>query len=176
MKLVDLGEPTSSLDPVYLGCTQRECKPNESIIDQKREMFESCLLIPLHSGHITACYSKHDSNIYLVHKSLGAKSDRIENNSHPRAQRTLHSFCVVFHACKSRISTTVTEKPPRCETHHGKTVAWVLRHGMTCSKNALNDTLNWQMKKTAFLHSSNSVLGWSQLQGGRIGSGWRILS
>ena len=26
MKLVDLGEPTSFLDRVYLGCTQRECK------------------------------------------------------------------------------------------------------------------------------------------------------
>ena len=32
MKLVDLGEPTSLLDHVYLGCTQRECKSNESFI------------------------------------------------------------------------------------------------------------------------------------------------
>ena len=29
MKLVDVGEPTSFLDHVYLGCTQRECKSNE---------------------------------------------------------------------------------------------------------------------------------------------------
>ena len=41
MKLVDLGEPTSSLDHVYLGCTQREGTANESIIDQYRAMFES---------------------------------------------------------------------------------------------------------------------------------------
>ena len=34
MKLVDLGEPTSCFDPVNLGCTQRECKPNESIIEE----------------------------------------------------------------------------------------------------------------------------------------------
>ena len=34
MKLVDLGEPTSSLDHVYLGCTQRECNANKCIIDQ----------------------------------------------------------------------------------------------------------------------------------------------
>ena len=27
MKLVDLGEPTSFLDHVYVGCIQRECKP-----------------------------------------------------------------------------------------------------------------------------------------------------
>ena len=32
MKLVDLGEPTSSLDHVFLGRTQRECKSDESII------------------------------------------------------------------------------------------------------------------------------------------------
>ena len=30
MTLVDLGEPASFLDSVYLGCTQRECKPNET--------------------------------------------------------------------------------------------------------------------------------------------------
>ena len=41
MKLVDLDEPTSCLHHVYLGCTQRECKPNENIIDKYREMFES---------------------------------------------------------------------------------------------------------------------------------------
>ena len=41
MTLVDVGEPTSFLDHVYLGCTQRECKSNESIIDEKRTTFES---------------------------------------------------------------------------------------------------------------------------------------
>ena len=41
-KNVDLDEPTSFLDHVYyLGCTQRECKPNDIIIDQYRKMFES---------------------------------------------------------------------------------------------------------------------------------------
>ena len=34
MNNVDIGEPTSFLDHVYLGCTQRECKPNETIIEQ----------------------------------------------------------------------------------------------------------------------------------------------
>ena len=33
MKNVDLDETTSFLDHVYLGCTQRECKPNEIIIE-----------------------------------------------------------------------------------------------------------------------------------------------
>ena len=34
MKTVDIGEPTSFLDEIYFGCTQRECKPNEKIIEQ----------------------------------------------------------------------------------------------------------------------------------------------
>ena len=38
---VDLDEPTSFLDHVYLGCTQRECKPIEVIIDEYRQMIES---------------------------------------------------------------------------------------------------------------------------------------
>ena len=71
MKFVDLGEPTSFLDHVYLGCTQCESEPNESIVDQCREMFESrfsatatekitrmgensrknCRLVPRHGKH-----------------------------------------------------------------------------------------------------------------------------
>ena len=41
MKYVDIQEPTSFLDHVYLGCTQRECKPNGNIIEQYNKMFES---------------------------------------------------------------------------------------------------------------------------------------
>ena len=40
MELVDLDEPTSFLDHEHLGCTRRECKPNEDIVNQNREMFE----------------------------------------------------------------------------------------------------------------------------------------
>ena len=39
MRNVDLDEPTSFPDHVYLGCTQRECKPNEIIIEYTK-MFE----------------------------------------------------------------------------------------------------------------------------------------
>ena len=41
MKHVDIDEPTSFLDRVYLGCTQRECEPNGTIIEQYTKMFES---------------------------------------------------------------------------------------------------------------------------------------
>ena len=56
MKDGDIEEPTSFLDHVYsgctqrackpnvyLGCTQRECKPNEKIFDAYRHMFEFLL-------------------------------------------------------------------------------------------------------------------------------------
>ena len=40
-KEVDLGEPTSFLDHVYLGCTQRQCELSKDIVDNYRTMFES---------------------------------------------------------------------------------------------------------------------------------------
>ena len=40
MKLVS-GEPTSFLDHVYLGCTQRQCEVSQNIVDNYRTMFES---------------------------------------------------------------------------------------------------------------------------------------
>ena len=41
MKDVDLGEPASFLDHVYLDCTQRECQTSKHIVDNYRSMFES---------------------------------------------------------------------------------------------------------------------------------------
>ena len=40
-KVVDLGEPTSFLDHVYLRCTQRQCEIIKDIVDNYRTMFES---------------------------------------------------------------------------------------------------------------------------------------
>ena len=41
MKNAGIDEPTSFLDHVYLGYTQRDCKPNETIIEHYTKMFES---------------------------------------------------------------------------------------------------------------------------------------
>ena len=41
MKDVDLGEPTSFLDHVYVGCTQRECQISKDIVDNYKNMCES---------------------------------------------------------------------------------------------------------------------------------------
>ena len=40
-KEVDFGEPTSFLDRVHLGCTQRQCEISKDIYDNYRTMFES---------------------------------------------------------------------------------------------------------------------------------------
>ena len=40
-KEIDLGEPTSFLDHVYLGCTQRQCEISKDTVDNYRTMFES---------------------------------------------------------------------------------------------------------------------------------------
>ena len=40
-KEVDLGKPTSFLDHVYLGRTQRQCEISKDIMDNYRAMFES---------------------------------------------------------------------------------------------------------------------------------------
>ena len=45
MKDVDLGEPTSFLHHVYLGCTQRECQISQDIADNKRSMVESWISV-----------------------------------------------------------------------------------------------------------------------------------
>ena len=38
---VDLGEPTSFVDHVYLGCTQRQCQISKNTVDNYRTMFDS---------------------------------------------------------------------------------------------------------------------------------------
>ena len=42
-KEVDLGEPTSFVDHVYLGCTQRQCEISKDIVDNHRTTFESII-------------------------------------------------------------------------------------------------------------------------------------
>ena len=41
MRDVDVGEPTSFLDHVYLSCTQREFKTSKDIVDNYKDLLES---------------------------------------------------------------------------------------------------------------------------------------
>ena len=61
---VDLGEPTSFLDHVYLGCTQRQCELSKDIVDNYRAMFES---------RISAVWIRktyHTLRIFVFHHGL----------------------------------------------------------------------------------------------------------
>ena len=41
-KEVDLGEPTSFLDHLYLGCSQRQCETSQNIVDNCRSWISAC--------------------------------------------------------------------------------------------------------------------------------------
>ena len=64
MKDVDLGEPTSFLDHVYLGCTQRECQISKDIVDNYRSMFESRISVgAAEKLSETKARGKHDAEM-----------------------------------------------------------------------------------------------------------------
>ena len=78
MKNVDLGEPTSFLDHVYLGCTQRECKPNETTVEQYKKMFES---------RISAGATEESSGIGELHAQTVAWSYDMEGHAQNCVER-----------------------------------------------------------------------------------------
>ena len=41
MNMVDLEAPLPFLDQVHLGCIQRECKPNQNLVAEYRNIFDS---------------------------------------------------------------------------------------------------------------------------------------
>ena len=74
MKDVDIEEPVSFLDHVYLGCTQQECKPNEKIISQYNKMFESRIFC-WSNREITRMgqTSRENFSVVLRHGRTGSK-------------------------------------------------------------------------------------------------------
>ena len=106
-KEVDLGEPTSFLDHVYLGCTQRQCEISKDIVDNDRTMFESRisagglekLPFPQNirisswsydmAGHAKKCVERYcelsnrrlsNSTKYLLHASMTTTSKKKKQN------------------------------------------------------------------------------------------------
>ena len=61
MKDVDLGEPISFLDHVYLGCTQRECQISDDIVTNYRNMFESRISAGAKEKLLTRASGKPDA-------------------------------------------------------------------------------------------------------------------
>ena len=87
MKDVDLGEPTSFLDHVYLGRTQRECQTSKDIVDNDKilwiitkSMFESGFLLEL------------QKNLPYSEK-LGANISSWSYDMEGHAQKCAERFC-----------------------------------------------------------------------------------
>ena len=71
MKGVDLGEPTSFLDHVYLGCTQRECAISREIVTKYRDMLESRISAGAKEKLHTEASGKTDAEIIELCSNQG---------------------------------------------------------------------------------------------------------
>ena len=66
MEDVDLGEPTSFLEQVFLGCTQRECQTSKDIVANYRDRFESRISVGAKEKPLTRASGKPDAEKYLL--------------------------------------------------------------------------------------------------------------
>ena len=71
MKGVELGEPTSFLDHVYLGCTQRKCTISSEIVTKYRDMFESRISAGAKEKLHTEASGKTDAEIIELCSNQG---------------------------------------------------------------------------------------------------------
>ena len=70
---VDLGEPTSFFDHVFLQCTQRQCEISKDMMDNYRAMFESRI-----SAGTTDTYERHRSLTMLIRVTLNENVEHAE--------------------------------------------------------------------------------------------------
>ena len=104
MKDVDLGEPTSFLDHVYLGCTQRECETSKDILDKHRSMFES--RISAGAKEKPPCAGKPDADI---------SSWSYDMESH--AKKCVDQYCELANKTTQQLYKVTT---PRFDDHQFK--------------------------------------------------------
>ena len=93
MKDVDLGEPTSFLDHVYLGYTQRECQKSNDVVANFRDMFESMFSGGAKEKLPTRASGKPDAETYLLgpHDMEGHAKKCVERYCE-LANKQLHSY------------------------------------------------------------------------------------
>ena len=97
MKEVDLGEPTSFLDHVYLGCTQRERETSKDIVDNYRDMFES--RISAGATEKLPCSGRLDSNISTWSYDLEGHAKKFVERYCELANRTTQQLYKVATPC-----------------------------------------------------------------------------
>ena len=99
-KHVGLDDTTSFLDHKKVGCTQRDCKPNENIIDQHREMFESRISAGL--------------------------TEKLPGSAKPHAETVAWSYDVEGHAKKCVERYCELAKKRQCNKTKFQHLAWMI--------------------------------------------------
>ena len=103
-KEVDLGEPTSFLDHVYLGCTQRECETSKDY----RDMFES--RISAGAKEKLPCSGKPDADISSWSYEKESHAKKCVERYHERAKKTtLQLYKVATISSRRRIGMDLLE-------------------------------------------------------------------
>ena len=101
-KEVDLGEPTSFLDHVYLGCTQRQCEISKDMVDNYRAMFES---------RISA--GGTEKHAYLEYLCISSWSIDMEGH----AKKYVERYCELANKTTQQLYKVST---PCIDDHHSK--------------------------------------------------------
>ena len=109
MKDVDLGEPTSFLDHVCLGGTQRECQTSEDLVDNYRDMFES----KISAGAIekTPRTGKPDANIssffcWLRPIRVSLKFSSLQENTSSELILVLHDHSLALPSASGNLNNS----------------------------------------------------------------------
>ena len=91
-KEVDLGEPTSFLDHVYLGCTQRQCQISKDIVDNFRTMFESRISAEQRNYHSLKIFVFHHGLMIWLVMQRNVWSDIVswQRRRHNNSTKYLH--------------------------------------------------------------------------------------
>ena len=126
-KFVDVDEPTSFVHQVYLGCTQRECKANETIIKLYTTMFESrvslgaaknYLVQETHAQTVAWSYDMEGHALECVERQCELASKKVEQqrgtDSAPRRICFQHRCGLATSVlCPTPSSTPLTRPRPR---------------------------------------------------------------
>ena len=98
-------------------------------------------------------YDLDEPTSFLDHAYFGMHSQRVRKPNEIIIEEYRETF-------EHRISAGATGKLPGLEKNSRKDGCVVLRHGRTCSKNALRDRASWQKKRDrAVIQSLKSLLG-----------------
>ena len=162
MKNVDIDEPTSFLDHVYLGCTQRECKPNETIIEQYTRMFETHFCWG--NKQITGMAETARTNSSVVLRHGGTCSECVERYWE-LANKKVEQLYKVSHPCldDQQFKHIVRSLLANCLEVPVPGTIWTTWHPVvreqTCKISHKTDAGMWQtMSKADFINSSHEWL------------------